>query len=482
MKTTRLALFIISLLPLMVACGGNSVTDIATNNKTPQILLDDSKLQFVSIQDIGGTEESGNFLEANITPPMADSGDNTDPRLATISPDGEKIVALRMNRETNIDSICVYRFSSNATTCIEVGEQFPRFTGGFWSPDSRYVVLNTDVEALIYMHECDLLIYDTQENRLINRTDDGVPITERIIDEGFREKTWVDLTPIFAPNGDLYFFRNAIDPSVDEWRADLMRIPANEITGTSTPEVILRHPSDVPFPTFRTSGWQLDGSMSISPNGQYLAYSAITQDADDPNNGIWVIDLTQKSVKVHIPTARFGIITTGMPPWWVEKMAEIEMKGIFANSLSWASDSNRLVIMLVSGVYTRDDVLIPPLKYDVSANTLESFYDYTTISEEFDERTTIFDSQSINVDNVPLISIMSPTDKTLFYIGRNTVTNKFVLSAMAIPESGFTTPRRIEDEVDFVPLSVERVATSIGYNGKTIRILSGLNLITLTEQ
>ncbi|MDX2075249.1 MAG: hypothetical protein SFZ02_02370, partial [bacterium] len=338
MKPRLFTLFSIALLPLLVACGGNSVTDIAFNNanNVPQITFDDSKLQFVSIENINSSRDVVGLLEANITPPMAESSDDIDPRSAVISPNGEMIVVSRMNRETDRDSICVYRFSSNATTCIDIGEDFPRFFGGFWSSDSRYLVLNTDIEATRFFNEMDILIYDSQENRLINRTDDGVIGNDFIrrdsADE--RARAWMDVAMTFAPNGDLYFFRNAIDPSVDEWRADLMRIPASDITSTSTPEVIFRHPTDRGFPVYRTDSDILDGIMSISPNGQYLAYSAMSNDADDPNNGIWIIDLTQKSVKIHLSYDRLPVVMAGVPLWWVQKVSDTGMRGIPPRSLA----------------------------------------------------------------------------------------------------------------------------------------------------
>jgi len=486
MKPHLFTLFIIALLPLLIAGGGNSISAIAFGNtsNTPQIALDDSKLQFVSIENIGGSRDVVGLLETNITPAIEERGDGIDPRGAVISLNGEMIIAGRYNREARSGRVCAYHFTSNATTCTDSIDDLPVFLGGFWSPDSRYLVLNTDIELIRSSNETDILIYDSQENRLINRTDDGVIGNDFMMGDsaGERARVWVDLSMTFAPNGDLYFFRNAIDPTLDEWRADLMRISASDITSTSTPEVIFRHPTDRAFPVFRTNGYEIfDGIMSISPNNEYLAYSAMSAGGEDPNNGVWIIDLTQKSDKAHLNNERFGTITAGMPTWWLEMYSSEWLGDFSARSLAWSADSDRLVIMFHSFRYENDDILFPLLKYDVSTDTLESFYDYSTITEDIDlPQATLFDDVSLMADNRLVAGVISPTHNTVFYIGRDNLTEDYILSGMVITESGFTTPRRMASLSDFVPRS--NTFTSIGYSGSTVRILAGSNLITLTEQ
>lgn len=460
-------LFLIGLLPFIVACGGNSAVSLA-----PQITLDDSKLAFTSIQDID------DLLIANITPAITD---RIDPRSATLSPNGEIIVFYHRDRERGIGMVCEYTFSANATICVDGGEELPDFIGGFWSPDSRYVVLDSDVTALQFMRESDLTIYDTQTNTITNRTDDGVSVREDTFEDAVRNRVWADTAPIFAPNGDLYFFRNAIDPSMDEWRADLMRIPAGQITGTSTPEVLWRHPTIGAYPVFRTSDWFLSGAMTISPDGKYLAISSIALGRpEDTTNGIWIFDLAQKSVKTQIPISRLGEVTVGIPTWLNQSIIESEFKGIIPNSLAWTSDSNSLMIKSSNQLYYIE-FFVPTFKYDVATDTLTSIYDLATLTEEnYRQNTPLFDDVSLFVDVNPTIVVMSPTHKTVFYIGRNDIADTFVLSAMSLVESGFATPRRISTIEDYVPMS--RVVTSIGYTAPTLRILTGAQLITLTEQ
>ena len=488
MNTRLFALFIIILLSVLVGCGGDSATntDASVNslvNPQPQIALDDSKLQFMSIESIGGSRDVANLLEANITPPMStnrDDRDRTYPQTSTISPDGERVI---FQRDTiNTGMICVYQFTTNTSTCADIEERIPQFNGGFWSPDGRYLVLNMD-EGIQRVQDMDILIYDTQENRLINRTDDGVNYDDRFFGENsedIRAKVWMDVAPTWSPNGDLYFFRNAIDPSVDEWRADLMRIPASDITGSSPAEVILRHPSDNTFPVYRGSGERLGGSMSISPNGQYLAYSALTNSRNDTNNDIWIIDLAQKSVKIHIGYERIPFIMAGIPAWWIERVNRnwgASAPPLMARSLGWSDDSNRLVILLDNPALI--PVPVPPLKYDVAANTLESWYDFTSIGEDDELREiTVFGDVRLTADQNLRMAIVSPTHKAVFYLGRNG--GESVLSAMSISETGFVTPRRIVTSLDEVNYNI--FTTSIGYANGTVRILAGTNLITLREQ
>lgn len=473
---TRLFLFLIILLPVLVACGD----DGATVNP-PQIALDDGKLQFVSIENIGGSRDVVGLLEANITPPInQENRDRTYPQTSTISSDGERIIFQRDS--VNMGMICVYQFSANASTCTDIGERIPEFIGGHWSPDGRYFVPNLDVIGLRQFRDIDILIYDTQDNRLINRTDDGVNYDDRLVGDGseeIRAKIWMDVAPTWSPNGDLYFFRNAVDPSVDEWRADLMRIPANDITGTSPAEVILRHPSDLPFPVFRLDRDTLYGAMSISPNGQYLAFSSMSR-PNDTTNGIWIVNLAEKTVKIHLDYNRLPFVMAGVPAWWVQTVSE---KGIFSiapRNLTWLGDSNRLVILLSNNEMALN-LFLPPLKYDVSANTLESFYDYSTITEDDNLREiTVFDDISLFADSNLRWAIPSPTNQAIFYVGRDMLSRQFVLSGMSIAETGFTTPRRIASFEDMELSS--RAFASIGYNGDVVRILLGENLITLKEE
>lgn len=477
MNTRLIACFII-LLPLLVACGGDGITV-----NPPQIALDDSKLQFVSIENIRGSRDVTGLLEANITPPISTNREDRDrvyPHLSTISPDGERIIFQRDTANTGM--ICVYQFATNASTCTDIGERIPEFIGGFWSPDGRYLVLNMDVEAIQRLIDIDILIYDTQENRLINRTDDNVSYDDRFIGEGsdeIRAKIWIDMAPTWSPNGDLYFFRNAIDPSVDEWRADLMRIPASDITGTSPAEVILRHSSDIPFPVFRLDRDTLYGAMSISPNGQYLAFSSMSR-PDDTTNGIWIINLIEKTVKIHLDYTRLPFVMTGVPAWWVQTVSDRGIFGIAPRNLTWSADSNRLVILLSNNEFATS-LFLPPLKYDVSANTLESFYDYSTLTEDDKlHESTLFDEISLLADSNLIWAIPSPTHQAIFYVGRDILSNQFVLSGMSITETGFTTPRRIASFEDMA-LS-PRAFASIGYNGDVVRILLGTDLITLREE
>ena len=467
MKTSRFILLFIGLVvPFVVA---HSSADVL------RVTVDDNRLQFTSIQTI---EE---FLIANITPTMTDGVDDIDPRRTTLSPNGDMLIFHRRDRERSVGMVCEYSFSSNSTNCVEEVEELPDFIGGWWSPDSRYVVLDSDIASLQYMREADLTIYDTQEDVIIYRTDDGVSVREDILADEVRNRVWVDTAPIFAPNGDLYFFRNAIDASVDEWRADLMRIPANEISGTSAPEVIWRHPTIGAYPVFRTSDWFLDGAMSISPDGKYLAIASISLGRpEDTTNGIWLFDLEQQAVKIQIPISRLAEVTSGVPVWITQNMVSTQFGGIIPNSLGWASDSNILVIKASNFLYYTE-FFIPPLRYDVTADTLESLYDFTAIPEDgYKPDITLFDEVSISADISISMNVMSPSGQTMFYIGRDAITDTFVLSAISVVESGFTTPRRIATLTDYEPRS--RIVTSIGYTAPTLRILTGTTLITLSDQ
>ncbi len=466
MKIARFVFVLVGLFSFVVAY---SSADVA------HVTVDDSQLEFVDVQNI---EE---LLTANITPPFVDGVDDVDLRRTTLSPDGNTIIFYRRNRQHLTAMVCEYRFSSNSTTCVAGDEELPDFFGGFWSPDSRYVVLNSDIATLQFARESDLTIYDTQTDTITYRTDDGVSSRERIFEDDVRNRIWIDTAPIFAPNGDLYFFRNAIDPTLDEWRADLMRVAASDIIGTSAPEVVWRHPTTGSFSIFRTDGWYLDGAMSISPDGNYLAIASFNlANLGDTTNGIWVFDIAQKSVKTHIPVSRLGEAIDGIPTWVTQGISETGLRGIFPNSLAWANDNNTLVI------WTRNDAsysefFIPTIKYDVTTDTLSSFYDFTNLSkDDYKPTTTLFDDVSLFVDIYPTAMVMSPSYQTAFYIGRDNTTNTWILSAMSVIESGFTTPRRIANLTDYAP---ERTfVINVGYTAPTLRILTGEYLITLTKE
>ena len=454
--------------------------DKPANMVAQEIILDDSKLQLVSIENIDGSRDVAGLLEANITPTFVDGVDDIDPHRATLSPDGETIVFYRHDRERGVSMVCEYRFSSNSSTCVEGDKELLEFNGGWWSSDSRYVVLDMDINILQLGQEADLTIYDTQTDTIINRTDDGVSASERVFEDDVRNRVWMDTAPIFAPNGDLYFFRNAIDTSVGEWRADLMRIAANEITNTTKPEVLWRHPAEGAFIVYRARDWYLDGTMSISPDGKYLAIASFdTSTTDNTNNTIWLFDLAQQSMKTQIPVSRLGEAIMGIPTWLTEQITTTQLIGIIFSGLAW-TDDNHLMIKASNFVYDTQ-FFIPIFKYDVNTDTLESVYDFSFVSEDgYKPDITLFDEVSISADISISMNVMSPSGQTMFYIGRDAITDTFVLSAISVVESGFTTPRRIATLTDYEPRS--RIVTSVGYTAPTLRILTGTTLITLTEQ
>ncbi|HRF99134.1 MAG TPA: hypothetical protein PLZ51_28175, partial [Aggregatilineales bacterium] len=246
-------------------------------------------------------------------------------------------------------------------------------------------------------------------------------------------------------------------------------------------EVLWRHPTIGAYPVFRTSDWFLSGAMTISPDGKYLAISSIALGRpEDTTNGIWIFDLTQKSVKTQIPISRLGEVTVGVPTWLSENMISTQFAGIMPNSLAWAGDSNTLVIRSINAIYYTE-FFVPTLKYDVVTDTLTSFYDFTTLSEDdYKPDVTLFDDISLFADVNPTVAVMSPSYQSVFYIGRDAIADTFVLSTMSVVESGFATPRRIATLPDYEPL--RNTITSIGYTSPTLRISTGTQLITLTEQ
>lgn len=477
----RLFVCLIIMLSLLMTYDGYSMTSTKMEihlSSAPQspLALDDNNLQFVSMESIGRTEDMPNLPEANITPPISDS-DRIYFDSAVISPDGERIIFQRDSGTTST-YICVYQFIANASTCTNMGERTFEFYGGYWSPNGRYFVLNLDVIGLTQARDIDILIYDTQDNLFINRTDDGVGYNDRFLNnDEMRSKVWMDIASTWSPNGDLYFFRNAIDPSVNEWRADLMRIPADDIIGTNSPEVIFRHPSNRPYTVFRAEIDKLNGVMNISPDGRYLAFSSMSEPGD-PTNGIWIFDLIENAVKIHLDDDRLLVIMTGVPEWWIQTVSETGLFGLAPRSLAWTGDSNQLVILLFNN-QLRPDLLLPLLRYDVAADMLDSFYDYSAISEDDLRQVPLFDDIPLLTDNIPSWALVSLTQQAIFYMGLNLANRQFILSMVNIVEDGFTTPRRIT--------SIESISIfsksffSIGYNGDVVRILAGTNLITLRE-
>jgi hypothetical protein len=330
-----------------------------------------------------------------------------DTRHARLSPDGNRLAWF------NVDELCILTFSPASQNCTDVSEsiQIARLT---WSPDSNVLALEEDVFRLFI--EGDLWLYDAENDRLFNRTDDKTD--GNLIQSNEDEPPpLVDYLPTWAPNGDLYFFR--WEPEADEDNPSIggiYHIPGNsggilglgggdgELFETTEPELVAQiNQEDRIFSIYNAMFDSPDGTASISPDGSQMAVIIRPSVRDDPVAGIWLFDLSTGDAEQIVN------LTTGMQeetplpglPEWAEPL--------MFNGLTWYGD--QIVFMMSNANAQFAPIGWNAYLLDPATGDYESLLDFTGIEAEAD----YFTRDAINGLVPPRFSIVLPEDDLFIY-------------------------------------------------------------------
>ena len=217
---------------------------------------------------------------------------------ATLSPDGSTIIS------GGLGDLCVLDVDTLTSECTIFDDELPQVLAFIWSPDSRFVAL--EHTGLRTLTDGDIVLYDVENNQLINRTDDGEAQIGTFGMETDGPEPLLDIAPTWGDeNGDLYFVRYR--PREDDLET-LMRIPgpgsgsglmgmnsddtADELTTDSDPEIITQLSGTLDLlSVYMNPPVVFDGPMAVSPDGTQMALSVRPIDRDSTQRGIWILDL-----------------------------------------------------------------------------------------------------------------------------------------------------------------------------------------------
>ena len=290
---------------------------------------------------------------------------------AILSPDG-RWLAMEGNGGTE-RGICLYDLDADgASSCTPYplaganGErvQLNNPPGLRWSPDSRTIALTEN--ALIYLYDGDIWLFDVETQTFTNRTDDGYSENILIIPDASNAP--IDVSPTWGTKGELYFFRY-IDTE-DDPLTQLMVIP--DITSDDEPLLVADYTDDADILAFypNNSGASLQSEAAISPDGTRMA--ALMRPRELDQSEMWVIDLTSGDILHQIPIPTFT--SSGLPEW----VEDDERRGFMPEGVTWADD-NRLVVNFVNPIFVGSTVGWLAYAYDLDTEAVTPIIDYSDV-------------------------------------------------------------------------------------------------------
>lgn len=194
-----------------------------------------------------------------------------DGELVTLSPDGRHIAGI--GPEGN--QFCVWEVATGDAAC-EAERQPVLAESIAWAPDSSAVAYALD--ALIRFYDSDVFVFELDEGRSVNLTDDefddGIPISNDVEVDALP----VDVYPAWTPDGQsLVFVRT--DWLAEQPTTELMTIAREG----SEPELLHTVRDDFPFAISSPVFPLADGAV---------LYSVFVNEFEDPGNGLWRLDPT----------------------------------------------------------------------------------------------------------------------------------------------------------------------------------------------
>lgn len=207
---------------------------------------------------------------------------------AHLSPDGRRFVQL-WNPE-----VCLYQLSDDGTWgqpgCAQPGVEVSQLAQPEemrWSPDGRYLTMPTFQNAMQFFRDTDIAIIDADTGVVTNLTDDRV-------DGSFTRSSYkgmLDISPVWVDADRILFLRYrpvSQDSTIPFDTPDLMVVHVSD----GSLETIAELPAPNPAAVY---------TLAVSPDGGFAAYN-VDSAGDDPQQGIWQVNLSDGSLKqlVHL--------------------------------------------------------------------------------------------------------------------------------------------------------------------------------------
>ena len=237
-------------------------------------------------------------------------------RSAALAPNGSMLV-YHDNR-----LVCILTIADQNTTCTPLPDNFNGDPTTFWwGPNSAFVVFTENVFRNLF--ESDIWLFNATDGSITNLTDDGV--TGGFLDA--QQAFSLDYTPVWNPtNGDVYFFRSQRIPGGS---ATDLNMALYRLTPGGAPALVRDLTGELPAFSIGALdiNLYLDGLATVSPNGAAMA-AVVRAGADNPQSGIWLIDLSGQNASQQVSGQQF---TIGLPSW--------QQNRLVVEGIAWSPDS-----------------------------------------------------------------------------------------------------------------------------------------------
>ena len=204
-----------------------------------------------------------------------------DTRLISLSPDGRWLAAAKPAGAYGRGQLCVYAvdgLAEQACGDLSVLDAGLRLEDVVWSPDGTRLAFAED--TFKFFRDGDLWVMDAATGAIDNVGDDGFAGEDLPIfgDDPSDATIYLDVNPAWTPDGrSLAFSRTTLRDG--EFRGN--EVVVVDLDG-GAPRRLVRVTNDEPGVVYLGMRW--------APDGQRLYYSLNHADAENPRNGIWVVD------------------------------------------------------------------------------------------------------------------------------------------------------------------------------------------------
>lgn len=328
------------------------------------------------------------------------------------------------------------------------------------SPDGRYSVYHDN--AAIYFVDSDLMLYDRDAGVVHNLTNDFFDdsLLDVITDgppPGI-DAVYIDYVPVWSHDSrEIYFVRTPLTED-NAQTTGVYRVPVEG--GTPTLIATIGTGQDYFYSIYASRMLQLDGAMSLSPSGRYLA--AVQNYRDYETSVVTVIDVQTGTVTDVVGLSSLNV---GLPD-----NAEV----ILLAGVDWLPDESGLLIAVQNPMIGWGSNVV---QFILADETITPLVDLSDVNEaEFDVE--VADSPRLLL---PLYAGVLSDGSAIVWAGQN----RGALSLWWAPLPLTTAPYTLDD----LPASagtgeVGGIAgpTSIGSAGNTVRVIFGGTVFTLLRR
>ena len=363
--------------------------------------------------------EALNYVSATS---IRDISEDINFREMALSPDGTTIAYFETD---DSDQICLYTLAGGDINCDPVPDEY----GGrppqlLWSPDGHYIAFSIDFFRLF--READLWLYDVENGAVFNRTDDG--IDDFRIGDNPESDMWIDQVFTWGADNNLYIYRYTIPAggSTGDSRQELVRLSPD---GGET-ELIRDFTVDFDiFPVFSNEEIILDGSITVSPDSQHIAFVVREREQDSANNGVWVVDINGDNLRKVMNNRDFqrGVPDSAMEQRFASRMSI---------GVAWNATSDGLFVLGNNLAFARAGAGYSNVYYvDLSTSQVTVMTDFSDVEGddlfEIDEETGLS-----SMFEMPFTATVTPDRNAVLIFNRDFRNGPIGISIVRLTDNG----------------------------------------------